>query len=59
MLRKFIGKRFEQFGVNAMVEKSVDLDDVAGEHFAFAADAVLEQLHGKFLLVVCINNNYE
>ena len=36
--------------VDAVVEKAVDLDDVAGQDLAFAANAFLEQFHGTVLL---------
>ena len=34
-----------QFGVHPVVEKTVHLDDVAGQDLALLPDALLEQLH--------------
>ena len=40
----------EQTGVDAVVEKTVDLDDIAGQDLALAPDTLLNQLHGIPLL---------
>ena len=35
----------EQTGVDAVIEETVDLDDVAGQDSALATDALLKKLH--------------
>ena len=39
-----------QLRVDAVVQKAIHLDDVAGQDLAFAANAFLEQFHGTVLL---------
>ena len=46
MLGELVRNVLEQTGVNAVVEETVHLDDVAGQDSALAADALLKKLHG-------------
>ena len=46
ILGELVRNVLEQTGVDAVVEETVDLDDVAGQDSALAADALLKKLHG-------------
>ena len=46
ILGKLVRNVLKQTGIDAVVEKAVHLDDVAGQDFALAADALLKKLHG-------------
>ena len=49
MMGKFVGDVLHQLCVNAMVQKSVYLDDVAGQNLTLFENALLELLHS----VIC------
>ena len=46
ILGELVRNVLEQTGVDAVVEETVHLDDVAGQDSALAADALLKKLHG-------------
>ena len=46
-LPKFLGDVIHQLRVDAVVQKAVHLDDVAGQHLALFHDAVFQLLHEK------------
>ena len=45
LVSKYLANVLEQTGVDAVVEETVDLDDVAGQDSALATDALLKKLH--------------
>ena len=46
VLAELLGDVVHQFGVNAVVQEAIHLDDVAGQHLALFHDAVFQFLHG-------------
>jgi len=43
---EFLGNMAQQLRVDAVVQKTIHLDDVAGQHLALFHDAVFQFLHG-------------
>ena len=46
---KFFSHFPHQLNVYAVVQKSVDLDDVAGQNLALFLDALLKYIHGEYI----------